>query len=79
MNKTPIQLARDLVGGTKALADALSVQPPTVSEWVTGRRPVPPLRCPAIQRATKGKVTCEDLRPDVDWAYLRNSAKRKAA
>lgn len=27
--------------------------------------------CIAIERATNGVVRCEDLRPDVDWAYLR--------
>lgn len=28
----------------------------------------------AIDRATAGKVTCEELRPDIDWKYLRESA-----
>lgn len=27
--------------------------------------------CIAIERESGGVVTCEDLRPDVDWAYLR--------
>ena len=27
----------------------------------------------AIERETQGKVTCEQLRPDIDWAYLRSS------
>lgn len=27
-----------------------------------------------IERETDGQVRCEDLRPDVDWAYLRASA-----
>ena len=26
-----------------------------------------------IERESGGVVRCEDLRPDVDWAYLRNS------
>lgn len=26
-----------------------------------------------IERESGGTVRCEDLRPDVDWAYLRNS------
>lgn len=25
----------------------------------------------AIERESAGAVTCEELRPDVDWAYLR--------
>jgi DNA-binding transcriptional regulator YdaS (Cro superfamily) len=27
-----------------------------------------------IEKATNGLVTCEELRPDVDWAYVRGSA-----
>lgn len=44
-----------------------------VSQWVSGVRRVPAERCPGIERATDGAVRCEDLRPDVDWAYLRAS------
>lgn len=34
-----------------------------------------------IERESGAKVTCEELRPDVDWAYLRNTKpkKRRAA
>lgn len=28
----------------------------------------------AIERESKGSVNCEDLRPDVDWEFLRNTA-----
>lgn len=28
----------------------------------------------AIERESGGKVRCEDLRPDVDWQFLRNTA-----
>ena len=27
--------------------------------------------CIAIERESDGVVSCEDLRPDIDWAYLR--------
>lgn len=27
----------------------------------------------SIERETQGAVTCEQLRPDIDWAYLRGS------
>jgi DNA-binding transcriptional regulator YdaS (Cro superfamily) len=30
-----------------------------------------------IERESGGKVTCEELRPDVDWAYLRNTKPKK--
>lgn len=32
-----------------------------------------------IERETKGAVRCEDLRPDVDWAYLRGTAAVSAS
>jgi len=35
--------------------------------------------CINIERESRGVVTCEALRPDVDWAYLRRTCKRKAA
>lgn len=28
----------------------------------------------ALERESGGAVRCEDLRNDVDWAYIRNSA-----
>ncbi len=32
----------------------------------------------AIDRESGGRVTVEELRPDVDWAYLRGTAKPAA-
>lgn len=28
--------------------------------------------CAKVERASAGAVACEELRPDVDWAYLSN-------
>jgi hypothetical protein len=33
----------------------------------------------SIDRATKGAVTCETLRPDIDWQYLRGQPSTQAA
>lgn len=63
--------AADVLNGQAQLARAMSVRPSTVNQWVKGVRPVPTGRCPEIERLTHGAVRCEDLRPDVDWAYLR--------
>lgn len=32
-----------------------------------------------IERETGGVVRCEDLRPDVDWAYLRGTSQKATA
>lgn len=57
------------------LAKTIGVAQPIVSFWVSGKRQVPAERCPDIEKFTEGKVTCEELRPDVNWAVLRNSGK----
>lgn len=33
----------------------------------------------AIERESAGAVKCEQIRPDVDWAYIRGTGKRKRA
>ena len=63
-----------VVGGQSAMARLLGVSPPSVNQWIKGVRQLPAERCPAIERATKGGVLCEELRPDVDWTYLRRSS-----
>ena len=61
----------DRRGGGMQLAVALAVSPVIISQWKTGARQVPAERCPAIEEATQGVVTCEELRPDVNWAVIR--------
>lgn len=53
--------------GTAAeLARKIGISPVLISQWRSGKRPIPVERCPAIERATDGAVTRRDLRPD-DW------------
>ena len=61
-----------------SLARKLGITPVLVSQWKTGFRRTPAERCPDIERATNGQVTCEELRPDVDWGYLRKPSKKAA-
>lgn len=53
------------------MARKLGVSPQAVCFWRDGRRRIPADKCPDIERGTEGRVTCESLRGDVDWAYLR--------
>ena len=62
--------AIEIVGSQSNLARALGREPQVVHNWVK-RGNVPAEHCPAIERETGGAVTCEQLRPDVDWGYLR--------
>ncbi len=50
-----------------------------VSQWASGVKAVPAERCPEIERATGGAVTCEELRPDIAWDVLRKPEPAKAA
>jgi len=67
-----IDRAIKVFGSQAAMASALDVKQPTISEWLRGERQVPAERCPQIERATSGAVRCEDLRPDVEWDVLRD-------
>lgn len=81
MDKHPIERAAEVLGSQVALASLLGVTKAAVHQWKDQGRRVPAEHCPPIERATrqvaieKGDpsliVTCEELRPDVAWAVLR--------
>ena len=56
-------------GRSLALAQAIGVSPPMVSDWATGKKEVPALRCFPIEQATGGVVTRCELRPN-DWQSI---------
>lgn len=77
-NISHLKRAVDLAGSQKSLAEQIGVQPQLVWAWID-RRNIPADYCPDIERVTKGAVTCEELRPDINWAVLRRSPKSRAA
>lgn len=60
-------------GSGLRMARELKVSPVSVTQWARKIRSVPAEHCPEIERITNGQVTCEDLRPDVNWSVLRNT------
>jgi DNA-binding transcriptional regulator YdaS (Cro superfamily) len=65
--------AIDLLGGPVAAARRLEIERyQTVQSWLRNR--VPAEYCPLIERATEGRVRCEELRPDIAWDVLRLQA-----
>lgn len=74
MNTTPLDEVIALVGSMKAVAVHLGVTKGAVGQWKLPGRRIPAEHCPTIERLVSGKVKCEALRPDVDWAYLRGTA-----
>lgn len=58
--------AKEILGGTEqALADAVERKQPTVHGVLKRGKSVPAEWCPKIERATKGRVTRSQLRPDL--------------
>lgn len=56
------------------LAGALGMNEQYLYQCLTRRRPTPPDRCPDIERAMGGRITCEELRPDVRWQRVPDPA-----
>lgn len=70
--KAALQRAAEILGSQAALAAACGFADRRhVWPWFNTPRRVPAEHCPAIERATGGRVRCEDLRPDVAWDVLR--------
>lgn len=56
-------------GNQAGLAAALGLSTPGIRQWVTGLRPIPVEHGAAIERATGGQVTRQELFPDT-WARI---------
>lgn len=54
-------------GAQSQLAAQIVAQPQLVWQWANRVKQVPADRCPAIERASDGACTCEELRPDLKW------------
>jgi len=64
MNNEALDKACDAMGSQEALAKALYIRSPSISEWRKRKR-VPAGRCRDIEKVTGGQVTRHDLRPDL--------------
>ena len=74
-SKRALDRAIDLLKGRTPFASSIGVTAPTVDYWRSEKGRVAAELCPKIERLTDRQVTCEQLRPDVDWAYLREAVK----
>jgi len=57
----------------QALATRCDTTPGQLKQVAYGNRRANAALAIALDRETSGAVTCEETRPDIDWAYLRNS------
>lgn len=59
------------------LASLLGVSQGAVGQWKMDGRRIPADKCVAIERLSKGAVTCEEMRPDIYSSRLRSMLKKK--
>lgn len=67
----PYQVKRaiKIIGNGALLAEKLGVTAVTVSDWASGKRPVPIIRCVEIEKLTNSVVNRKMLRPS-DWDQI---------
>jgi len=65
MDKLIIQKATDILGGQKALADAIGVKQQHVWNWLNRDKRLQAEHVLNIERATNGQITRHQLRPDL--------------
>jgi len=71
--------AISLIGSHTKLARAVGVSVQSVCFWRDGKRSIAPDKCVAIEVATGGLVTRQDLRPDDWWKIWPELADADAA
>lgn len=71
MNSSPLDKVAAHGVTLTFLARELGVTKGAVGQWKRTR--IPAEHCPTIERLLGGRVKCEELRPDVEWSYLRGT------
>jgi len=75
MNKLIAFLEQQPAGYKADLARAINRHPSYFARQLSGDRSFTVEDCISIEKFTGGQVRCEDVLPDVDWAFLRGSAQ----
>lgn len=61
-------------GRLALLSKALNTQPQLIGQWAKGRRNTPRDRLAAIEQATCGRVTVEEMRPDLEFRRIKDKS-----
>lgn len=67
-----LKKAIKIAGGQRSLAKICGVSQPAVNKWLKGKSKIGEDKAMLTELALNGAVTCEELRPDVNWSVLRN-------
>lgn len=73
-NKPLLKIVKE-VGSVSELAKRLGVSQPAVSNWLSGIRKIPSEKVRILVELSDGKVTEEDLRPDVFYKPKKQRSK----
>ncbi|MBA3814262.1 MAG: helix-turn-helix domain-containing protein [Alphaproteobacteria bacterium] len=66
-----IKKAADICGSLSKLAIAIGANYTSVFKWAHGKTVPTPLNCMRIEKATRGKVKKEEIRPNFDWKNFK--------
>jgi DNA-binding transcriptional regulator YdaS (Cro superfamily) len=69
--KDALEKAVKIAGSKSALARGLGITPWALSKWNFDK--IPKERCLAIEQLTESKVKAEQLRPDINWEFIRTT------
>ncbi len=69
---TPSEFFTPRSGRIAMVAAALGVSESLVTQWCRDK-PIAPERCPQIEQATEGGVTCEEARSDLVWVRVADA------
>ena len=75
--KDAFEKAIKIAGSKAALARGLGITPWALSKWNFDK--IPEERCLTIEEITQEEVKAEQLRPDINWAFVRSTKNSNKA
>lgn len=75
--KDALEKAIKIAGSKSALARSLGITPWALSKWNFNK--IPEDRCLSIEELTHHEVKAEQLRPDINWAFVRSTKNSNKA
>lgn len=75
--KDAFEKAIKIAGSKAALARGLGITPWALSKWNFDK--IPEERCLSIEEITQEEVKAEQLRPDINWAFVRSTKNSNKA
>lgn len=70
-----IKAAIDIVGSQQKLAEACKVKQPSVWAWLHGKKKVSAENAIRIERATNGRISASEIRPDLSVLFPQRTEK----